>query len=255
MLVSKGRKHSWRPPGPVAYQKARESFRALLRTYVDEWIETGRKSNGMERPADRGLGDGVIPKAPVAMAAVARFTRNLPVLFRPEGGLQIFFAPYNGNGALSELAEREAARFFAWFFVSDWRNTVVKCRKPDCGRYFAIKNIQHLYKRGTFCRNHSSAKSAWTITAEKRQKKRELLLRLATAAVKRHQKQGSRERRERPLKYYVTDYVNDRTPPAMKSVAPTWPITAKWVTRNLHECEPSRNDYPAPARNQSKKTR
>jgi hypothetical protein len=229
ILVSKGRIRQRQLPGPLAYQKAKETFRTLLRAFVDEWIETGRMSDGMERPAGRGLSSGVPPKA---FAAAARATKDLRIFFRNDGGLEIFFAPYIGHCGLPELAKREAARFFVWFLASDWRNTVVKCRKAKCGRYFTTKNIQHLFKRGTYCRNHSSEKSAAEITTDKRKKKHELLLQLAVTGFRRWHKETAKAKQERVLKDYVAEYVNKRTPEEMKLVAPKWPIKTKWITRN-----------------------
>jgi hypothetical protein len=232
-LVRKGRRPWRRPPTPLAYQKATEAFRTLLRHYIDEWIDTGRAADGMESPADRGLGESERPHAPKVLEAASGATGVLHVVFKNEGGLEVFFCPYKAGCSLRELAKREAARYCAWFIASDWRNTVVKCRKLSCGRYFAIKNTRHLYKRGTYCRHHSSEKSAEAVTKEKRQRKRTLLQQLAVTAVEQHQKLSATDKKEHVLKYYVADYVNQRTPAAMKSIAPKSPITGKWVTRNL----------------------
>ena len=166
-------------------------------------------------------------------AAAVKVTGRVPVHFLLDGGLEIFFAPYKWNLGVPALAKREAALYFAWFLASDWRNSIVKCRNANCGRYYTIKNPSRLYKRGTYCRNHSSAKSAEVITTSKRDEKRNLLLQLAKDGLASWNRGTANERKKQRHKKYIAEFVNKRTPPEMKLIAPKSPITMKWVTRNL----------------------
>jgi hypothetical protein len=234
-----------RSPSAAAYRTAAKKFRADLCSQVDEWINTGRTSEGMEIPANRSVD---APQEDLIVGEMRSETHPLlrafclleSVLFTPmclgkDGGFEIGFAPY---GALSEPAdldafvEEEAARFFVWFFASEWRHTIVKCRK--CGLYYFIRNPTRLYKRGTYCQRHSAAKSAQVITARKRREKRNLLLRLAREAY-RHLKDNKETPAGQLLNDEVTNWINKRTPTGMKSTSPKSPISSKWVTRNFGE--------------------
>jgi hypothetical protein len=209
-------------PSAQAYETANTRFRDLLRKYVDQYIETAREPGGVEIPAQRKFREDVV-------ATIMQFDRP-PLLYTPEG-LEIIFAPYGQSDScgLFQLAEREAARFLFWLFVSDWRNTIAKCRNPNCGRYRQIRSPGYCYKRGTYCRGCSSANSAAIITTTKWKNRHERRLHLAAQILGEQQSKVARPRAN-PLKQNIVRYVNHHSTDGTV-------ITAKWVTRNLREIE------------------
>jgi hypothetical protein len=230
------------------YRRATIAFRQRLRQQVDQWIDSGRTPDGMEIPKDRRadvpqryrhLGepfDGTLLEPFMLLESEIQGNLRLGL----HGGVEQVFAPYDNVHAcqhFSSIPEREAARFFIWFFASDWRHRVVKCRK--CGIYYLIKDPGRLYKRGTYCRSHSAAKSAEVITAQKRQDKHRELIRLASSAYKRL---GSDQRGSdlRAFKQTIASRVNKATPPSTRMISPKSPIGIKWITRNFEEIKKHR---------------
>jgi hypothetical protein len=135
---------------------------------------------------------------------------------------------------LADAAE-EAARLFTLLLASDWCNTLAKCRRKDCQRYYQLTKPRDLYKRGTYCRRCNSAASAERITAENRRIRKERFLFLAVAALEEWQEKNEHQQTEYgQWKEYVTNYVNRRTRDAK--------ITSKWVTRNLRRIESVRQE-------------
>jgi len=234
-----------RSPALTTYRKASDRFRLNLRRQVDRWMDTGRKADGMDIPASRTVdvsddclivGEDELEGTLVDAFCLLESDIYGKMHLGQHGGLELSFAPYAPSDGphyeLFELANNEAARFFVWFFASDWRHNIVKCRK--CGMYYVIKNPMRLYKRGTYCRNHSATKSAEVITAKKRREKRKLILRLAAVAYNRLEA-SEKIPDANVLKNLIADQVNKETPARMKSTSPTSPITIKWVTRNFKE--------------------
>jgi hypothetical protein len=233
-----------RPPSAAAYRKAAGVFRGNLRLQVDKWIDTGRDADGMETPATRRVDvppeDLIVGEPALEHTLLHAFRLWESDLYGSmylgqHGGLELDFAPYTllavaaPERGLFEVAKKEAARFFVWFFASDWRHNIVKCRK--CGLYYVIKNPERLYKRGTYCRNHSATKSAEVITARKRTEKHKLLLRLAAHAYQYLKARGVQD--DHFLKEAIVDRVNKGMPADMKSTSPKSPISIKWLTRNF----------------------
>jgi hypothetical protein len=164
------------------YDVEQERFQRLLRSYVDQWIDTGVFEDGTEDLTERGrLNDRwfkqgqLLPYAlPKSTALVDAYTIVLEVFRQTaqtllsEDGLQVVFPTYEAKLAdapLDSLAEREAKHFYVWFLASDLRVKLGKCRA--CDRY-EIKT-RKFYKRGTYCRRCKAKTSAGEITLKKRQ--------------------------------------------------------------------------------------
>src|SRR5271169_653890 len=144
-------------PGYAAEQKR---FQQLLRSYVDQWIDTGVSQDGRQDLTERGVfrtewfaRGQLLPSAVdkskalenVLTVALEVFRQN-PQTFLSAEGLEITFPafqPKMEHAPLNDLAERVAKRFFVWFLASDLRVKLGKCRA--C-RLYEIKT-RKLYKR------------------------------------------------------------------------------------------------------------
>jgi hypothetical protein len=219
------------------HEAEEKEFQRVLKGYVDQWIHTGISEDEREDLTERGLyreklfeSGQIRPYARKQAAAlmdiqtvILEVLRQAPQTAQSAEGLEVIFAtnePKFEQAPLTELAEREAKRFFVWFLASELRTKLGKCRV--CGRY-EIKT-RKFYKRGTHCRGCMAKKSAGQIT----QKKRQDLLRKrkeALAAVLKS-KSGIVDLKNLATRKRLADQVNRR----LKSRKG---ITSKWVKRNL----------------------
>jgi hypothetical protein len=222
-------------PGDVAVERKR--FQQLLRSYVDQWIDTGVSRDGREDLTERGLLRGewfqqgrllpfAIEKSKAledVLTVVLEVFRQNPQVFLSADGLQIAFPalqPKLEHAPLNDLAERAAKRFFVWFLASDLRAKLGKCRA--CHLY-EIKT-RKTYKRGTYCRLCKAKASARELTQKKRQdlkrrRKKEL------GAVLRSRKTGI-DLNDLATRKRLAKEVNRRVKGGPE-------ITSKWVKRNL----------------------
>lgn len=135
--------------GTAAPSGRRMSMAGQLRFYVNEWLETGRRADGVEDPRARNL-----LKAYWACWAVQRLSAQ----FEPAtDGLVLRFpeVPQVGlAGSLDPLGD--ANRFFALFQLSPWRYTIAECR--TCRTYFELNHWNRAYKSGTLCKDCARSK-------------------------------------------------------------------------------------------------
>jgi len=107
-----------------------------LRIYVDEWLATGVKEDGSERPFQRNLGC-----TPQALLAVTTYMERYPAtvdLTLDSYELSVYLAevdalPSPSGNPYYDIA-LDATRLFVGAMASDWRWHLCKCR--HCGRYF-----------------------------------------------------------------------------------------------------------------------
>jgi hypothetical protein len=219
------------------YDVEREQFQPLLRSYVDQWIETGFYRDGREDLSERGVPKSewyergrLLPYAQdkirvleTAPTLVLEAFRQKPQSSVSPEGIEITFPTYDPNmerAPLHGLAEREAKRFFVWFLASELRVKLGKCRA--CNRY-EIK-ARKLYKNGTYCRRCKAKTSAGEITQKKRQDlQKKQMEALATILKSRSERI---DLNDLAVRKRLAVEVNRRLKGEKR-------ITSKWVKRNL----------------------
>jgi hypothetical protein len=220
------------------YKAEQKQFQRLLRSFVDQWVETGVYLDGREGLAERGVPrhewfkrGQLLPDAQGKSMALVTvdtlvlevFHQTRPQVSRSPDGIEITFPTYEPKreaAPLEGLAEREAKRFFVWFLASDLRVKLGKCRA--CSRY-EIKT-RKFYKAGTYCRPCKAKASAGKITQKKRQDLQRQRKETLAAVLKSW---GVRMDAISPaMRKRLAGEVNRR-------VKGEKGITMKWVTRNL----------------------
>lgn len=220
------------------YDAAQKQFQMLLRSYVDQWIETGIYLDGRENLTKRGVPRrGWFKQGQLLAKAQKQYTALVMVgtlvlevfgdavrqtSVSPDG-LEITFSTYEPkmeDAPLGVLAEREAKRFFVWFLASDLRVKLGKCRA--CSLY-EIKTRKS-YKAGTYCRRCKAKTSAGEITQKKRQELKRHRKETLTAVLKSWPERL--DPNDLAMRKRVADEVNRRLRGQHK-------ITSKWVKRNL----------------------
>jgi hypothetical protein len=125
---------------------------ATLRTYVDEWVDTGRFPDGSESPQKRNLFSArdtyhavytCLKQNPVPCELVL-YPRHVEVSL-----VQRTWDAVATNFFDAQLVE--ATRIFLGILISEWRFRLCKCRYGPCGRYFLHPKPRALYRHGTFC--------------------------------------------------------------------------------------------------------
>jgi hypothetical protein len=159
-----------------------------LRELVDEWMESGKNSDG-ELPSDRNLS-----RAPSALKAFECAGRqsSKPV-FDPETNK--FYIVFGINAAREfgiESPFNTAACIFTGLMYADWKNLLCKCRDPRCNRYFLRDSeITRRKKHGTFCcAEHQRRTRAIECITERRKKAAAELIKAAAAAAEELFTQG-----------------------------------------------------------------
>jgi hypothetical protein len=191
--------------------------RALLRSYVDEWLGTGMDGVA-EEPLKRSLS-----KAPNAYRAVHSYVSAYrPTIMLNDNGYHAHF----GIGHLYEAdPAKHAANQASWLFVAmvdtPWRDRVYRCHR--CKVYGVLPRLSaDPYKRGVHCAKCRNKATAQASTDRKREELFEKRLALATEAWRRWTpKDGDR-------KAYVVAKVNKHMPSGEH-------ISKNWVTWNLSD--------------------
>jgi hypothetical protein len=211
--------------GPSGVSTFPLRFRERLRELVDEWIDTGRHKGGAECPQDRH-NDYKSRAARDALEHLHRF----PIFGFLDNHWRLRLILGRHQEVTNGVSDGGlfAMECFLELMASDWRNTIVKCRRETCGRYFQVRNPARTYKRGIYCRNCKQRLSAGEIMQQKRAKLHERRLRAAASALCEWVDKPAPQKRSQ-LKSYIVTHVNRRVPPEQ--------ITAKWVTHNLKEIE------------------
>ncbi len=120
-----------------------------LRIFVDDWLSTGVKHDGVENPRERNL-----QMTHFARQAIHRFANNTPLhlaVGREGISIQLPSEPSVPLLRSPEQKGAEAARMFSLLCLSSWRMRLAKCRRVECGLYFLLKHPNRIYKSGTRC--------------------------------------------------------------------------------------------------------
>jgi hypothetical protein len=225
----------------------------ILRSYIDEWIDTGFHPDGSERPYKRNftprqrkdgesLGD-YHKSAPIeatpAVQAIARLhsaelvvPMEKPVYqiqnacqvirFLPEGGIE-YIKP-----SLSQPdAEKCAARIFLDFYSSEWRYRLMRCQRCRSLRV-PKRNPRKYYERGWHCDQCRHGAAAQAATSKSRALIRDRWFRRAVDAYQKFEKLNGQTKRDKVR--YITEHVNAGLPPTQK-------IKRNMITRNLAEIQ------------------
>jgi hypothetical protein len=220
------------------YRRATERLRSLLRSYVDEWIDTAMEPDGAEIPLNRDLSKtqiaqsvahGYIYQNPPKVLLSDVGNRRLGILFLRSQPIK------EGLDHPVRDAEEEATRLFALFQASDWCYTIAKCR--GCGKYYQIKNPARRYKRGTYHRRCGSRASAERATSRKRKSADERLLEIAADQLRLyHGKSTNRRKLNEPVEVWLAEQLTEhiaRDP----NQRPRQYVKRNWVTLHKKEIE------------------
>jgi hypothetical protein len=207
-----------------AYAAAEKLLMETLLGYVDDWLASGKTSDGrggyFEEPRKRRL-------SLAAQEAVTRYLADperRPQFLVLEGNrIGAVFAEEKPQrvGADDPMAEakKEADRLLVHFLESDARWKIARC--SYCKKLFYPKRIQELYKRGAECEACRSKASM----AAGHQEWTEKILPLAASAWPRWRPAYG------PQPLWVARQVNSKLSPDEKR------ITGNWVTRHTKEIE------------------
>lgn len=180
---------------------------AQLRMYVDEWLDTGVRDDGVEDPRTRDL-----TKAPNACYAVRAFAGKQRLWLEPASdGLYLRFpSEREGRGiaALGDSAMDQANRLFSLFFLCDWRLRLAKCRR--CGDYFELNHWNREYKRGTACGRCARVRSAVFSTSRAREQAETELHRLVARRFGKRIVKSPDWHRDPKLRSAIIGFVNQQ---------------------------------------------
>lgn len=186
---------------------------AILREWVDEWIDSARDSDGVEKPAERKFReDGKIEQVVYDYSQ-----RNRICLFAKSQGLELWFKRYevtDGRPRLLGVRNEDIAREnLVFLLLSDLRFKLAKCRRDGCGKYFALNHWKRTYKRGTFCsecQRARSQESAVRATAGERNEAEWMLSRLAARKFAKRIAANPNWHQDANLRTALVKYLNAR---------------------------------------------
>jgi hypothetical protein len=196
--------------------------RHQLRILVDEWLATGRNSDGTECPGSRNL-----TKTHKGIAAVRGFLgNNLARLEPSKNGLELVVF---GGG--------DAGDQFTRLMLSEWRHRLAKCRA--CCRYFELSHQNRVYERGTLCAGcmrKSSLQSAVSSTKTRREAAAKTLYRLAAEWVLKRAPGNPEWHADQKIKDKLAKHLNEQInrKPYLASIYNSGGrngITAIWIAR------------------------
>jgi hypothetical protein len=204
-------------------QQAGKAYIEHLRSLADEWIDSGKASQGGEDPAQRKLSSSLLE------LLNGWTSRNKPLIgFKSSGDIVLFMPACKLDfRAPLESARDEAVRLFATFMTSPQRCMLYKCRRCKV-YYFTQRRPRGFIKNGTYCPEHRNSASANRSNQRKREPERARKLDLASRCwgcwPKRLTEAGTQaqwvaETANEKLEHYYT------------------PISRNWVTRNRAEIE------------------
>lgn len=213
------------------YERAERILTETLRSYVDDWLDSGRAPNGQERPLTRTLHpkgtDGSLTYTG-AYWAVRRYLADNPMTASVFEGDKIGAAfapdlvPVLGHDDPELQARMEAVRLFVHFMDSDSRWQLAKCYV--CHTYFYPNRKRELYQQGAYCIN-CRGKVSMRKTNSSRDEWRKRILSLAAEFWPRwREKDGPRYR-------WIAMQVNGKLSPGEKR------ITQRWITENDEKIE------------------
>ena len=256
--------YEWNPSMFIVFGKTRlRSIQRKLRTYIDEWIDSGFQSDGSECPRMRnfkppyrgGSEEAATPRPkwdsppeaysppPTAISALAKLHRGKAVPFGghyeidiekgtkstiqmridSRGGIDYFLR----QESLGSNAELRAAQIFYWFYRSGWVFSLMRCNRCRSLSVPTTKPRKR-YERGWHCDKCRNSAAALAATAAKREQFREQWLALAVDA---YTEFVSRPRRAaHDLSAFITERVNRDLPFSDR-------IKRNTITRNLKQIQ------------------
>jgi hypothetical protein len=205
------------------YAAAEQALTNTLRSYVDEWLDSGKTPDGQggynEEPSKRALSID-------AQQAVNEYLReHSPQFFVFEGNkIGAVFAEeqtrQTGPDDPMTAAKKEADRLLVHFMDSDARWRLMRCYVCR-SRYFFPERMKDVYLRGAYCEHCRPTAS----TLNNRKGWTERMLGLAAAAwPKWKPSHGPRER-------WVAMQVNGKLKPGEKRISGS----GRWVTEKRAE--------------------
>jgi hypothetical protein len=228
--------NEWRP-----YLSA--ELGARFRGLVDEWLATGRRMDGSERPRSRNLS-----QTSAACFKVMSYMDRYParVALSPDGSelsvdiAEVSTLPLPGPNPYYDNGE-EAIRLFVGVITSDWRWQLCKC--VYCGKYFLHARTRQVYSKGTFCcRQHQSHAAAVSGTKARRMAAKSALIELAAGRLLKAKETGTDWMRNPKttarLASQISRHIQIAGNPTLKASTPV--IKSNWVTRNRHAIERKR---------------
>lgn len=201
---------------------------AQLRLYVDEWLDTGVKPDGVEDPRTRDL-----TKAPNACYAVGAFASRQRFWLEPAAdGLYLRFPnerELRGISSPNDSALDQANRLFTLFFLCGWRFKLAKCRR--CENYFELKHSNRVYKRGTACYGCTRVRSAEFSTSKARKMAQAKLYRLVARRFRKRISKCRDWHRDAKLRAEIVDFLNEQLGEnvSLLRVYRRW-LTGKWLS-------------------------
>lgn len=254
------------PSDPAAQDEAEldeSAFTRRLRELVDEWLETGRRSDGSESPGERDLFEaaGALRAVEKCLAEnPARLVHTWSVLgsgpnvsvqigMRPVPPSHLFgypappfniFAPTVSAKITTKPAPRQrdtADRLFTDLILSDWQNSLCKCRYAHCGRYFLKEKLRRSYRRGTFCGpKHQGHASATVYTNSFRTRAKPVLIEMAAWLLFRKGITNSQWQDDNGQKLWLAGAVSKEIRRQRLNGKPLSDyrkkVTVKWVSQN-----------------------
>jgi hypothetical protein len=209
------------------YRQASQILIAELRGLVDQWLDSGRRTDGVEEPKARTL-----DKAESAYRAMTAWAlSHKPMVLSTIAGELIVTVGWSerrtdGQDDPKADAKDEARRIFVLMMDSPVKYALFKCGKADCGRYYILEKPRKVYKLGTYCPDHRRRVSALRGTKEKRELERRAGLEIAANALSAWPGLSERtQAKHKTAKGYIASKLSHLG------------LTAKWVTRNLSEIE------------------
>lgn len=204
---------------PEVYARAEQVLTDTLRSYVDEWLDSGRTPDGQEEPQERKL----IPGTSARLAADGYLARHPIRSSMSEGkGIGAVFAeeapPRTGADDPIAQAKEEATRLLAHFMTCNARWQLAKCFV--CQEYFyPERKLRDFYKRGAYC-EACRPKVSMLDTKKSRQEWADKILKLAAEAWPKWKPAHG------PRQHWIAMRVNEKLSPGDKRIKGTW------VTRN-----------------------
>jgi hypothetical protein len=237
--------HVPHPAPPEAYRQADLRTRELLGTYVDEWINSGRTSDGSERT---GIRSRQLPEDGAALRAEEDYFRKVSgELYPTRKGIYTTLAwpissPIGSEGEIDDpikAADFEAARLMVSLMADDSVSSVIaKCRYLKCGKYFRAQKADFTYRRGTYCsQEHQRSALARELSDRARRESDQQLIAYAGTQLMNLLGKGSKfpaiadEKLKDDLKKRVNGYINEHS----KQHQRRWQgggVRKNWVTHN-----------------------
>jgi hypothetical protein len=220
----------WRAeiPPQDEYARAEHILTENLRSYVDDWLVSGRTPDGCEEPRKRSLlrknDDGTATWTRAGNVVKLYLSDHpIPAGMMDDGkGIGVAFAedlrPILGHENPVQSADHAAARLFVHFMDSEDRWQLAKCYL--CRRYFyPERKLRPRYSLGAYCVDCRRTASKDKTGLSRKQWTEEVLKLAAEAWPKWKAAYGPRQR-------WVAMQVNGKLSAKAKR------ITGRWITQN-----------------------